>query len=135
MHEMTNIGEWALWSVLLLAQNYSFTYVSRARASGSLSRHVYAAVMSNGVWFLSQGIIFQKLFKIMTGAYGWRMALFTAAYYTVFTVVGSVLAHYVALKTEKGKSRVGANESLAQISKEDWASLKQIMKTDLGREL
>ena len=43
---------WLLWAVNLLAQNFCFTFVSRARNSGSLKRHVVAAIASNGVWML-----------------------------------------------------------------------------------
>jgi hypothetical protein len=111
---------WLLWALLLIAQNFAFTFVSRARNSGSIARHAFASVFSNGIWFASQMVIFQKLFKLMTGGYGWKLGVFTAAFYTVFTMTGSLLAHYHALRSEKGKAAVGANKKYAQISIEDW---------------
>jgi hypothetical protein len=101
--------DWLIWAVILLAQNYTFTFVSRARNSGSLKRHVIASVLSNGVWFAGQGLTFTKLYKIMTGAYGVAAAIYTGLFYTAFTVAGSVLAHYISLRTEEGMGAVGAN--------------------------
>jgi hypothetical protein len=100
--------EWLLWAPVLVAQNFAFTFVSRARNSGSLRRHMIAAIFSNGVWFLSQIIIFSVLFQAMTGKLGWRLQIAAGIYYTVFTMAGSLLAHYWSLKTEKGLARVGA---------------------------
>jgi hypothetical protein len=125
---VTSWTMWAAWAVILLSQNAAFTFVSRARNSGSLPRHVFAALLSNGVWFVSQGIIFTKLYKIMTGEYGWQMAVFTGLFYTTFTIVGSVAAHYIALRTEKGKSAVGASSKYAQISKEEWQTVQRYIR-------
>lgn len=100
--------EWLIWAPILLAQNFSFTFVSRARNSGSLRRHLFAALCSNGVWFASQILIFTALFQAMTGKMGWKLAVLTGLYYTVFTVSGSLLAHYWSLRSEKGLARVGA---------------------------
>ena len=124
---MTDTNMWIAWAVILLAQNFSFTFISRARNSGSLKRHVVAAVASNGVWFLSQGIIFTKLYKVMTGEYGWRMAMFTGLFYTVFTLIGSVSAHYFSLRTEKGKSAVGASKKYAQITADEWRDTQEFL--------
>ena len=37
---------WVLWAVMLLIQNATFTWVSRARNSKSLGYHAVAAVFS-----------------------------------------------------------------------------------------
>lgn len=103
--------EWALWAPILMIQNFAFTFVSRARNSGSLRRHMIASMFSNGVWFVSQMIIFSVLYQAMTGKLGWKMAVFSAVYYTTFTMTGSLLAHYWGLRTEKGIARVGAYKS------------------------
>jgi hypothetical protein len=117
--------EWAIWAVILIMQNFAFTFVSRARSSGSIVRHAIASVFSNGIWFVSQIIIFTAMFQMMLGKYGLKMQVFTAVYYTVFTMIGSLTAHWFSLKTEKGKSAVGASKKYAQISVEDWATLKR----------
>lgn len=127
------IKSWVLWAFILVAQNFAFTFVSRARNSGSLKRHIIAAIGSNGIWFASQLIIFTAMFRMMTGVYGHAMQVFTGVYYTVFTIIGSVLAHYWSLKNEKGKSAVGANKKFAQITAEDWKAVKEraiLMQSD-----
>lgn len=115
---------WAWWAVILLAQNFSFTFVSRARNSGSLGRHIKAALASNGVWFASQAIAINAFLAIVTGKFGFPMAIFAGTFYTVFTVIGLVLAHYYSLRTEKGKSAVGANAKYAHIAVEEYEALK-----------
>jgi hypothetical protein len=116
---------WLYWAPVLIAQNFAFTFVSRARISGSLSRHLIAGVGSNGIWFLSQIIIFSKMFKMMTGTYGTLAAVGTALYYTIFTLFGSLLAHYWSLHSEKGKAAVGASNKYAQIPIEEWLKIKE----------
>lgn len=116
---------WIIWAPVLVAQNFAFTFVSRARNSGSLKRHMVAGIASNGVWFISQIIIFSKMFAMMTGKYGVWMAVFTAAYYTLFTLIGSLAAHYWSLSNEKGKAAVGASSKYAQIPTEEWALVKE----------
>ena len=115
---------WIIWALNLLAQNFMFTIVSRARNSGSLKRHVIAAIGSNGVWILQLQILLGPLMEYLNGKHGHVMQVFTALFYTAFTVAGSVAAHYWALRTEKGKSAVGANKKYAQISAEEWAAVK-----------
>lgn len=115
---------WVAWAILLIAQNFAFTFVSRARNSGSLKRHMMASVMSNGIWFLSQTIIFSQMFNIMTGRYGLPLAIFTGLYYTCWTMGGAMLGHAISLRTEKGKGAVGANKKYAQIRVEEWETLK-----------
>ena len=98
---------WALWAVLLIGQNFSFTLVSRARNSGSLGYHALAAVFSNGVWFVSQFILIGSIVDaIKTADVGKAIAL--GVFYTVCTIVGSVSSHWFAMRyLEKGKRRIG----------------------------
>jgi hypothetical protein len=114
---------WVLWAVILVAQNFAFTFVSRARNSGSIGRHAFASVFSNGVWFLGQTILFRKMLDLMTGKLGVWMAVLTAVFYTACTMAGSLLAHLHALRSEKGDSAVGASRKYAQIPAEEWAWL------------
>jgi hypothetical protein len=100
---------WLLWALLLLAQNASFTWVSRARNSRSLGYHAIASVGSNGVWFISLGFAVDKLQDAMR-AESWGPFVFTAVFYTVFTVIGSVGAHHFLMThVEKGKRSVGGS--------------------------
>ncbi len=116
---------WFVWAVMLVWQNYAFTEVSRARSSGSLKRHAKAALMSNGVWFLQSLFVYSAFLKILSGQYGIWKAIAAALFYTLFTMSGSIYAHYRALKKEKGSSAVGANKKYAQIPVEEWAGFQQ----------
>jgi hypothetical protein len=122
------ISSWFVWAFILILQNFAFTFVSRARNSGSLARHMIAGIFSNGVWFISQIIIFGQLYAIMTGKYGITKAILTSIFYTVFTLIGSLLAHYYSLKSEKGKSAGGASKKYVQITPEQWVEVQTILK-------
>jgi hypothetical protein len=96
---------WLLWFVLLVAQNASFTLVSRARNSSSLGYHAWAAVLSNGIWFASQFILFDSMLRAMT-AKAWGEIAVIGLVYTAGTMTGSLGMHWVALhKIEKGARR------------------------------
>lgn len=96
------IMSWLLWACLLLIQNASFTLVSRARNSSSLSFHALASVFSNGVWFLGLAVAVNK---VTDGSNLWIVVPF----YTVFTVIGSVGMHHLSMTyLEKGKRKVGS---------------------------
>ena len=95
------------WFLLLVVQNAAFTWVSRARNSGSLGYHAVAAVFSNGVWFASQFIMIAMVAygDLTSGA-----AVMMGVLYILGTVSGSVLMHYVSMRwLEKGKRKVAAN--------------------------
>ncbi len=115
---------WLVWSAILFAQNISFTYVSRARSSGSILRHLKASVFSNGIWIFSQIIMLGVMFDNLTGKHGLATQLTAAAVYTVACVSGSLFAHWLAMKTEKGKNAVGYNKKYAQIPVEEYDLLK-----------
>ncbi len=115
---------WLVWAAILFAQNISFTYVSRARSSGSIFRHLKASIFSNGIWIFSQIIMLGPLFEYLTGKHGLAAQLTSAAVYTVACVSGSIFAHYLAMKTEKGKNAVGFNKKYAQIPVEEYDLLK-----------
>lgn len=94
---------WLLWAALLLAQNYTFTYVSRARNGENLREHLKAALMSNGVWFLQQIVgVVQIVTFYRNGQY---VALtFAGAWYTIWTVIGSLTAHYILVQKKRGNT-------------------------------
>lgn len=82
---------------LTVLQNASFTLVSRARNSGSLSYHAGAAVLSNGIWLL---VIRQVVTNLNSAP--------TMLAYLVGAVTGSVVMHYISMRwIEKGKRKVG----------------------------
>lgn len=110
---------WILWAFVLIAQNFAFTFVSRARNSGSLKKHLIASIFSNGIWFVSQIFAVGAFMSILSGKYGWSKAIAAGVFYTVLTITGSILAHQHALKTEKGNARVGAHKDIAVFTKEE----------------
>lgn len=100
----------ALWAVVLVLQNASFTIVSRARNSGSDWYHATAAVFSNGIWFVSNGMIIFNVTAVIDRGSKAEFALLLAVY-IVCTVFGSVVAGKFARRyMEKGKRRVGHYE-------------------------
>lgn len=116
---------WLLWATVLFFQNISFTYVSRARASGSLLRHLKASIFSNGIWIFSNMLMLGPLFDYLTGKHGLPAQVVTGLLYTTAAVSGSIFAHYLAMKTEKGKNAVGFNKKYAQIPVEDWDTFQR----------
>lgn len=95
------------WFLLLVLQNGAFTWVSRARNSGSLGYHAVAAVFSNGIWFASQFIM---IAMVAYGGMTTLEAVSAGAVYIAGTVTGSVLMHWVSMRwLEKGKRKVAAS--------------------------
>jgi hypothetical protein len=122
-----HLSSWFIWSLVLFLQNFAFTYVSRARSSGSLIRHLKASIFSNGIWIFSQMIMLGPLFEYLTGKHGHTLQLWAGAQYTLTTVTGSIAAHYWALRTEKGKNAVGASKLYAQVPVAEWAAVKKAL--------
>lgn len=119
------ITNYIIWGFILLCQNFSFTLVSRARNSASLARHVYASLLSNGIWFASMMFMVGPFLDMMQGKHGIMVQVGTGLFYTVLTVAGSVLAHKWSMATEKGKSAVGASVKYKQLTNEEWENLER----------
>lgn len=98
------------WFFLLVLQNAAFTWVSRARNSGSLSYHAVAAVCSNGIWFASNIILIGVVAKFLNDASAPNsLMVIYGVIYIAGTVTGSVLMHYVSMRwLEAGKRKVGS---------------------------
>ena len=98
---------WVIWAIILLIQNAGFTWLSRARNSGSITYHGIAAIISNGVWFISQ-IFVVALITEAIKSHNLGLLLITAIFYTFFTVTGSISMHHFLMKyIEVGKRKVG----------------------------
>lgn len=108
MIQNIHLATWATLAALLLLQNASFTFVSRARNSASYGLHIVAAICSNGVWMVGQFVSLGIIIEVIKGG-GLLDKAVVVAFYTTFTVTGSVFMHWFG-KTyiEKGKRRVGA---------------------------
>ena len=102
------ITQYAMWAGFLLLQNASFTFVSRARNSASYALHATAAMCSNGVWFAAQFVSLGIIIELIKSG-TWAQRLGAGAFYTFFTVTGSVAMHWFGKNfIEKGKRKVGA---------------------------
>lgn len=94
-----------LWFMLLALQNASFTWVSRARNSGSYSYHAVAATFSNGIWFVSQ--LFLISMVVRPGMPTTELVKL-GAIYILGSVTGSVCMHWISKNfLEKGNRVVG----------------------------
>jgi len=72
---------------LTILQNASFTLVSRARNSNSITYHTIASILSNGIWLLViKNVVtnFENVTLMIT--------------YLIGSVVGSISMHYIAMK-------------------------------------
>lgn len=90
---MTNF---IIWAILLVLQNASHTLSSRAKNSRSLAYNAVASTLSNGVWFGSQFFIVKTLVGFTDR--GWLYIVGVFLFYTFFTVVGSLLSHWLAMR-------------------------------------
>lgn len=106
---------WLLWAAFLLVQNYCFTWVSRARNGDSLREHVKAALGSNGVWFLGQ-VVSVNIIVEAYNSHAWTRLTAALLWYTTWTMVGSIYAHYVLLRKKRnqpGTSVLGVLRGIA----------------------
>lgn len=85
-----------LLALVLVIQNISFTFVSRARNSKSLKYHAIASLFSNGIWFITQASIVNEMFKIFSTGQ-WAEIIPLGILYTACTLTGSLAAHWYAL--------------------------------------
>lgn len=97
---------WLVWFLFL--QNVSFTFVSRGRNSGSLAYHLVAAVFSNGLYAAN---LFFSIDLVSRGAVGPQFV----ATYCLATLSGSVLAHWVAMRVERGRGRNVQQDALREL--------------------
>lgn len=89
-----------LWFLLLIVQAMAFTWVSRARNSGSLTYHGIAATISNTVYFVANLFMIQKLANANMPT---SELMFICAATVVGQTLGSLLMHWAAMKwLEKG---------------------------------
>lgn len=73
--------------IITIAQNASFTLVSRARNSGSLLYNGIASIFSNGIWYF----VFRQIQAMPNDTS-------TAVVYIGAAAIGSVLMQWVAIK-------------------------------------
>lgn len=100
--------KWIIWAIILMLQNGSTTWASRARNSGSVAYHSIAAVFSNGIWFVSFTFLTDSVLAAAAAGsmLNWIGLL---AFYITFTVTGATIAHHLSMTyLETGKRQIGA---------------------------
>jgi hypothetical protein len=123
-----------LWPVALVGflQNVSFTLVSRGRNSGSLAYHAIASVFSNGIY---AALLFINV-DIIAGAKTGPVTFLVV--YTATTLSGSVFAHWLALRMEKGRARSVQEDRVAKLERrlaDAETGLERLDRIDLGRRV
>ncbi|MEE8114917.1 MAG: hypothetical protein V3T23_11265 [Nitrososphaerales archaeon] len=97
---------WSIWAVILFLQQFTFLFSGRAKSSGSLKYSAIAGLGSHTSWFFSNLYFITSVLSFKDAPF-WQQSL-VCAFYVTFTLSGTVSAQWIALKYEKGKSRVGA---------------------------
>ena len=75
--------------IAAFAQTTSFSLVSRARNRNHMGYHAFASVLSNGLWFVTMGIL-------VTSGMSWVLAI----PYITGTVLGSLFGAKLSMKIE-----------------------------------
>lgn len=100
------IQEILLMFGLTVLQNASFTLVSRARNSNSLTYHTIASVLSNGIWLL-------VIRNVVANFDNWILMVT----YLIGAVCGSVTMHYISMHYFENKKDVKKPSHLSEAFK------------------
>lgn len=76
--------------VLSFIQNVSFSMVSRSRNRDNMTYHAICSVFSNGLWFLTMGVLVAA-----------DLSIWLLFPYIIGTVCGSIFGAKVSMKIEK----------------------------------
>jgi len=118
-------GDTYAWQLVFLAviafiQNMAFTAVSRSRNAADPDYHRICAWFSNGIWYLCYMTILSAIWSdvkrlwdgiTLAGSFDPRSFIAVMLVFVVYsaaTAEGSVLMMKIALRSEKGRRRVGA---------------------------
>lgn len=100
---------WFLLILIVLGffQNMIFTASSRSRNSGDPVYHFRIALLSNGVWFVSNMFILKTVWTAIMQN-DWGLIAIVGVCYVIATSLGSSVGMKVMEKWEVGKRKVGA---------------------------
>jgi len=104
MEDLINL---VLLGAVAFIQNAAFTWVSRSRNGGDPQYHRYASWCSNGIWFVTNILIWRQVYAAIESGSFWLLGA-GAIVYVIATTEGSVMMMKRLLKTETGKRQVGA---------------------------
>lgn len=97
---------WFIWAGILLAQQSTFLFSSRAKNSGSLRYSFIAGLGSHSTWYWAQMIFVLAIVELREASIFWKLGGW--GFYVLFCNLGTVAAQHFAKRWEKGASRVGA---------------------------
>lgn len=100
------LTEWVLWAVLLFAQQFTFLFSGRAKASASLRYSLVAGLGSHSTWFFSNLLFVRSIIEFREAPLWTKLAV--CVFYVTFCSAGTQVAMRVARRIEKGAMRVGA---------------------------
>lgn len=108
------------WELLVIAgfafpQNVAFTFVSRGRNSGSIAYHLIASIFSNGIWLVNQIFSVAVIASEFSRGADWQILTMYGVVYTLSTMPGSIFAHWLAKRWERGKARNVQEDRIQQI--------------------
>lgn len=97
---MQTFLELVLLFIVVFIQNMTFTISSRSRNSGDANYHRWAAIGSNGTWFIIQVLLFNSLWTKMMDGEVWIVVV-GGIVYTIATAEVSVFMMKVLLGQSK----------------------------------
>jgi hypothetical protein len=98
--------EIVILAALCFVQSATFTWSGRSRASGHVMWHWFAAVFSNGTYFVTTVTIWKSIWEALTTS-SWEIVVLTGVVYVMFTSLGSATMMKFMITFEKGSMRVG----------------------------
>jgi len=98
--------EMVILAALCFVQSATFTWSGRSRASGHVMWHWFAAVFSNGTYFVTTVTIWKSIWEALTTS-SWEIVVLTGVVYVMFTSLGSAAMMKFMIGFEKGSMRVG----------------------------
>jgi len=98
--------EWITWAFFLFAQQFTFLFSSRAKASGSLLYSFIAGLGSHSTWFFANLFFVQSIITFRGSPLLVQVGV--CLFYVSFCQAGTQIAMRVAMRIERGKMRVGA---------------------------
>lgn len=91
---MIEIIKYTVWALSLILQQFSHGISSRAKNSNKVFYNVFAAILSNGVWYFNFYILANNAVERQNDI---QYIIFIGIFYIFFCVIGSVLSQVVAV--------------------------------------
>jgi hypothetical protein len=94
------IWKWAVWGVLIIVQNASFTLVSRSRNTDHWKYHAVAIIFGNTIYFFSGLFNLDNALKILQTR-NLPLILGTVVFVTSMNLIGGLSSQRLAIRIER----------------------------------